>query len=342
MASIRTIAKIAGVSPATVSRVLNNDESFSVSEATKQKILKIAKENNYKRIKRPINKETVPQLKIIVISALSKENERNDPYFASIRLGLEEQAAQLNITHLKFIRILENNLAKIELEKYDAVILIGSFATQALQELYNSNPNLVVVDDYRYFNDFDVIRNDFEQQTKQILQLLTDLGHQKIAFIGGKIDTLDLKGNICEHFDDVRETAYREWMSSHNLSWQVFHANWTIESGIQATQTMLLSQYQPTALLVANDPLAIGAYRAIQQQGLSIPNDISLVSFDDINVSAYLVPSLSSVHPASEEMGREAIRLIFERFLYGRTTPVQMILPSHLIQRESLGPNKKV
>lgn len=341
MASIRAIAKIAGVSPATVSRVLNNDESFSVSDTTKQKILKIAKQHNYVRPTRPLSKTTTPKLNIIVVSALSKENERNDPYFASIRLGIEEQATQLNVAHLKFVRISETKFTEIELEKYDAVILIGSFAAAALQKLYDSNPNLVVVDDYRYFNDFDVIRNDFEQQTKKILQLLFELGHQKIAFIGGKIDTLDLDGNTCESFADVREVAYREWMSSHNLPLAVFNANWTIEGGIEAAKTMLLEQALPTALLIANDPLAIGAYRAIQQHGLTIPDDITIVSFDDINVSAYLVPSLSSVHPASEEMGREAIRLIFERILYGRTTPVQMILPSHLIKRESLGQNTK-
>lgn len=336
MASIRDIAKIAGVSPATVSRVLNKDESFSVSEATKQKIFKIAKEHNYTRSNsNRLVKTNTPEVNIIVISALSKEDERNDPYFGAIRLGLEEQATHFHISQLKFTRISDDNLIEIDLEKYNALILIGSFTEDTLSFLYNSNPNLVVIDDYRYFNDFDVIRNDFEQQTKQILQSLKQQGHKRIAFIGGKINTVDLKGKTKEVFQDIREIAYREWMSSHDLPLGIFNSEWTIESGIAATKELLASDYHPSALITANDPLAIGAYRVIQQHGLKIPEDISIVSFDDISVSAYLVPSLSSVHPPSEEMGREAIRLILERILFGRTTPVQIILPSHLIRRES-------
>ena len=137
-----------------------------------------------------------------------------------------------------------------------------------------------------------------------------------------------------------RLVAYRESLQAANLpvdSDLVVQCGPTIEDSYQAARWLLELPARPTALLVINDLLAIGALRAIRDLNLSVPQDVSLFSYDDIPLAKYLVPRLSTASKDGEKMGREAVRLLLARLQDPEQPRQEIRLPARLILRESTG-----
>lgn len=101
------------------------------------------------------------------------------------------------------------------------------------------------------------------------------------------------------------------------------------------TKELINQESMPTAIIVASDPLAIGALKALNEAGIHVPKEVSIVSFDDISAAAYLTPSLSTVKIHTEEMGKTAVKLLHDR-LKGRELPIKVMLPTSFIARESI------
>lgn len=111
---------------------------------------------------------------------------------------------------------------------------------------------------------------------------------------------------------------------------------WTAEDGMILAKEVLQSHNRPTAIIVASDPMAMGVYKAISKSGLTIPDDISVVSFDDVEMNQYLVPSLSSVRMEAREMGKTAVKLARDRMIEPSGMPMKLICASKLMIRESI------
>lgn len=338
MASIRDIAKEAGVSPATVSRVLNEDKQFSVRPATRERVMNVVQKLHYDpRINRK-QIQTIPHKnkEIIVLTTLSSHQETRDLYFASIDEGLHQEATTSNIKIGAFVRFPNPQFEFHDVQKFDGVIIMGTFYEHFLNSLYRFNHNIVIVDEYRYFTKFDLVRNNYRDETSRTLDMLYHQDYRRIAFIGGEVNQMDRQGLTGHKVSDIRTTEYLNWMKIHQLRPHELITDWSAKEGQLAMEELLSNEKsRPTAVMLASDQLAIGAYRAIQLHHLVIPNDIAVVSFNDSQVASYLVPSLSSVHASSNEMGRAAIRLLMDRFTNHRQLPCQLILPSNLIARES-------
>ncbi len=336
MASIRSIAKLSGVSKATVSRILNHDETFSVSDETKKRVLDIAERLNYS-LSNNVSKDNVQKLHIVIINCLTIDAETRDPYFSTIKIGIEKQAAIWGMTIAKEIHLPSPDYDFKELATFGAVIVIGTMTKEGVDRIHKYNQNIVIINDPRYFDGCDVIRNDFGYQTRRVLDLMKDKGYQNIAFIGGAVDMVDEKGHVKGSSLDSREQAYLDWMKLNDLQ-KYSNAqitDWRTEGAMKATKQVLAKE-KPSAILVASDPQAIGVYRAVQEAGYSIPNDIAVVSFDDIDMVKYLYPALTTVRPAAEEMGKEAINLVRERVVDNRKAALQVTINSTLVVRESL------
>lgn len=335
MAGIREIAKIAGVSQATVSRVLNRDKKFSVSEATRNNILEIANELQYNP-KNSVKSKSVDRLSIVIITTLSKDSEINEPYFISIRNGVEKEAAEWGVRIMDLIRFPQADFDYERLASYGGVVVIGALTEESLNKIYEQNKNLIVVDEHRFLPKYDVIENDFQYQIKEELDILASKGHQQIAYIGGNATLVDENGQSSQVLRDIREISYVEWMESKKRQEIIINSNWTTESGVTAADELLKKHPEVTAVVVASDPLAIGVYRGLQKKGKKIPDEIAIFSFDDVKTAEYMVPSLSTVKPGSEEMGKMAIRLIRDRLFYHREIPIRVMVPSELNKRESI------
>ena len=333
MATIKDIAKEAGVSITTVSRILNFDKNLNVSEETRKKVLAIAEEMNYVTIKERKNK--LKNYTIGIVCSFNEMKELSDPYFLSIRMAIEKKCSEENIG---FKSIYTSNLIKDNTYNYkdlDGIIAIGIFENDEINSLKELSPNIIFIDSSPEEWEFDSIVVDLKYGTKKALDYLYSLGHKNIGYIGAKVIPHNSDKEI--ELINYREATYKKFMidiNSYREEW-IFKGNFTPEDGYNLMKKALKLQEIPSAFFIASDPMAIGAYKAIQEEGYNIPNDISIVGFDDIATAQYLSPSLTTIKIFTDYMGEVALDTIMERIKEERHISKKIVLPVKLIIRDS-------
>lgn len=332
MPTIRDIAKLAKVSPATVSRVLNMDETLSVSDATKHRVFEVAEELNYKPTKK--NKVRKHNKSFGLVSLYSKRKEITDPYFLSIRMGIERRCSERNAKVTKYYNR-EDSFTMSQLEKYDGLIIMGHFSTEEAFEFRRHNGNIVFVDSSPDPNLYDSVVSDINQATKKVVDYFVNTGHNKIGFLGAR----NWYGWMAEERNiiDERVITFTEYMKFKNLYDDAFVriGEFDSSSGYEMMTDILKQEEHPTAVFASSDLMAIGAMKAINEKGLKIPEDISLVGYDDIPTADYLTPALSTTKVHSELMGIAGVDLLFEQIEGERTVPLKVMLPTELIIKGS-------
>jgi LacI family transcriptional regulator len=168
-----------------------------------------------------------------------------------------------------------------------------------------------------------------------VIRYLISIGHKKIGFIGGREK---IPGNN-EMITDYREVQYKNYMKLKGLykPEYVRIGNFNFQDGYELMKDLIEENKgnMPTAVFVASDTLGIGAFRAINEAGLRIPEDISIVGCNDIPTSQYISPTLSTVRIYTEYMGQIAIKLLLEQINGTREIPIRVTVPHKLIIRES-------
>ncbi|MGG7097827.1 LacI family DNA-binding transcriptional regulator [Clostridium sardiniense] len=333
MATIKDIAKEAGVSISTISRILNLDKTLNVSEETRKRVLKIAEEMNYITIRQRKQKEK--SYKIGVISSFVELKELNDPYFLSIRMAIEKKCNEENIDFksLYINKILDNSINNEE--ELDGIIAVGIFKEEEIKILKAITKNIIFVDSSPDEWEFDSIVVDFKHGVNSAMKYLYELGHRNIGYIGAKVvPHNDING---VELINYREKTYREFMENINNyrdEW-VYKGNFTLEDGYELMKGMLSNKDIPTAVFIASDPMAIGAYKAIMEAGYSIPKDISIIGFDDIVTAKFLTPALTTIKVYTDFMGETAVNTLIERIKDDREMSKKIVLPVKLIKRDS-------
>lgn len=325
MATIRDIAELAGVSPATVSRVLNYDPQISVSLATKHKIFQAAEELNYTKHKKNNKTETTV---LRLVQWYDVEEELADLYYLAIRLGIEKKAEELNI------QIKRESLTDLTTLKTAGTIALGKFDTEQIKKISEVDDNLLFVDFDATSNGFDSLVVDFNQSVDSVIDHFVGAGHDKIAILSG----LEFTKQTHQPIDDPRLTAFEQKMRCLKLYNHAFviQAEFSVEAGKTATTTFLQQQTQlPTALFASSDALAIGAMQAIQDYGLKIPEDIAIIGFNDVSVAKYVSPTLSTVKVETEWMGELAVTTILELAKECAPVPRKIMLGTKLVLRDS-------
>lgn len=158
---------------------------------------------------------------------------------------------------------------------------------------------------------------------------LTDLGHKRIGMIAGKFNISDRSYH--------RWNGYRGGLKDNNIPYDkalVVQIEYSMASGREAVKELLALKNPPTAIFCSNDYLALGAMRGARELGLALPQDLSIVGFDDIQTASYVVPALTTIHQPAYDMGYSAAELLFKR-MESASKPVQQMLKSELIIRES-------
>lgn len=326
MATIKDIAEKAGVSIATVSRVLNYDPTLSVSDDTKKRIFEIAEELSYK--KRPSRKSSSP--KIAMIHWYTEQEELNDLYYMSIRLGIESRCQTQDIQVLKFF---QNNMNELK-NDIQGIIAIGKFSSRQVDELSSITNNIVFVDSSPNEDRFDSIVIDFEKATEKVLQYFIEKGHETIGYIGGREILKD--GTV--EIEDMRERAFKRFMKSKGLFKEenMYKGVFSVESG-QNLMRMAIQEHGenlPTAFFAGNDSIAVGCLRALLEAEIAVPDRVNIIGINDISIAKYVYPSLSTVKVYTELMGETAVDTLLER-INGRQVPKKIYISTELIQRES-------
>jgi LacI family transcriptional regulator len=327
MATIKDIAQIAGVSIATVSRVLNYDTTLSVSDETKKRIFEVAEELSYK--KKPARKQESG--KIALLQWYTEKEELEDLYYMSIRLGVENQCRHHGIQVDKYF---QDNYGDLKENEIQGLIAIGKFSKKQVSELLKITKNIVFVDTSPDEDRFDSIVIDFERATKKVLDHFIKKGHEKMGYIGGR-EVFKDKTSIIE---DPRELTFKRYLTEKGLSHEDFMYVGTFSAddghALMKKAIQELGDQLPTAFFAANDSLAVGALRALLEEGISVPDRVNIIGVNDISISKYVFPSLSTVKVYTEIMGETAVDTLLER-MAGRKTAKKIFIATELIIRNS-------
>ncbi len=313
MPTLKDIAQRANVSQATVSRVLNDDPTISVKKETKYRILEIAEQLNYKNMNQ--KNATLPKQHFLALYNHSQEMEIADPYYLAIRHGIETQCQRLEIT----LTSVYGQPPSPPLTDVTGVLLIGKPPPSIENQIQQQYPAICGIDFHSKAVSYDIINADLMRITKEIIQHFTQQGAKRIGFIGGRDQA---------NRPDIREHAFRVYgeklgkIHEQDISIGEFSS----ASGYQQAKTLLATD-PPDALFVASDSMAIGVLRAIHEKGLTIPNDISLISINDIPTAQFTFPPLSTVRIPAELMGSQGVNLLFERLRDDRTYPLHVRIP---------------
>lgn len=325
MTTLKDIAMAAGVSSATVSRVLNDDPNLSVKEQTKQRIFEIAESLEYKTTSDRISQSAKKyHHHFLALYTHKQEAEVNDPYYLSIRHGIETQCEKLKI---EITNCYENKLPK-KSNKITGIILVGNKQTKVINAAQEISSNLCFVDYSACDLSFDCVDIDLVSISKQVTDFFIAQGYNRIGFIGGQdyVDTAD-----------IREIAFSEYGKLKNVvnDDDIYRGDFSSSSGYELAKEMLAKKAYPKALFIASDSIAIGVLRAIHEHGLSIPKDITLISVNDIPTAKFTFPSLSTVKIHAEMMGIQTVNLLVGKVRDGRDIPVKIIVPTELKLRNT-------
>ncbi len=339
MATIYEIAKKAGVSPTTVSKVINNYPD--VSDKTRQKIKKILKEERF----RPNSQaQFLSTKKTWTLGVVFFENLGigfNHSFFAGVIEGFKKQADKYGYALLfgtKNERL--NNTTYLEYFRYMHVDAIAIVCTDPnsieTKEMINSEFPIVVID---MFNDNTAtVTSDNEQGCRLAIKHLYDLGHRKIAHIIGTREDNNWPS-------DVRKETYKKVMKELNLpileGYLAEGMNFNIAGGYNAMKKLLALDEIPNSVFAASDRIAFGAIEAIKEEGLRVPEDISIIGFDDIEMCNYLTPKLTTIRQNLDDIGESAVDILVKQIDEKTKYKLKKIVPVELIQRDSCSEFKK-
>ena len=331
MVTIKDIAHAAGVSSATVSRVLNQDQAISVSDETRTKIFTTAEQLGYKKSKRT-NKRSKSSHRIAIIEWYTEQEELDDLYYYSIRLGAEKRAQELGY---EVIRIF-NNDSLTQLENIDGIIAIGKFSPDKIKELETYSDKLVFVDSDTLNYGHSCVTTDFENSVINVIDYFINNGLKKIGMIAGQETSSD-KSTL---LSDPRLNTFQSYLQQlklYDLN-LIKIGSFSSEAGYKIMKEFImeLGDNLPQAFFAANDALASGALRALQEAKIPVPERVSLISFNDTSLAKYMYPKLSTVTVFTEEMGKQAIQILEQSFLKDSPSVAYMVkLATRLTIRES-------
>lgn len=327
MATIKDIANAANVSSATVSRILNYDSTLSVSIETKQKVFDAAKALNYIKATRVSNKS---EFTLGILQWFSSRQEVEDTYYLQIRQGIEDYCLK---NCINVVRTFKTDLNYMDyLKAVDGLICIGKFNESEINHYKELTKNIIFLDMPIADMETTTISLDFKQAVNLALNHLTKLGHKKIGFLGGKEYTKD---NTL--YPDIRIECFKTYCNANQIQYESFilEDKFSIESGYSMMHKLIKNETLPTAIFAASDPIAIGALRALNDCKLRVPDDISVIGFDNTNMAKYSSPPLTTIHAPAYDMGCYGASLIYNILKSGPETAMKIKLPCKLIERES-------
>jgi len=333
MATIKDVAKQAGVTIGTVSRVLNNKKW--VSEECRVKVLAAIKDLHYKpqaHARRLRQKHS----KICGIIAPHHTAIFRSSFFTAILQGLEAAAAEMQY-RLLFHPLSETGRAQLSYRNLlgdgsvDGMFVLNAWSTDvSVRELAEANVPFVLINGRIIgLEEMPYVGFDNRGGVRKAVQHLKDLGHERIAMINGRMTTT----NALERFQ-----AFQECLAEQRMD---LEADWVAEGGFEeeggylACRKIMSSVRKPTAILCASDLMALGAVRALKEDKQLVPENISVVGFDNMEEAHYHKPALTTVAFSGREMGKLAAQKMFQLIAEEPLKEMATTLQGELIERES-------
>ena len=325
--SIKDIARRANVSPSTVSRALNNHPR--ISEETRKEIQALAKEMGY--VPSAIARNLVARRSATIGIAIA---DFLDPFYSDIIAGVEDIAIA-NDYHIfvsSFYRDRERELGLLNAfyeRRLAGIVVAGSVIDNEYLRFPHRDVMPVVLVNCPSFPVS--VSTDKVKGARLAVEHLIGLGHRRIAYVrhAHQYQTAQL-----------RLTGYKETLARYNIPLDeryVVAGNERFTGGVRAVDRLLALPDPPTAVFCFNDMTAVGVINAFLKRGVSVPGDVSVVGYDDLDIASYYYPALTTVRQPTYQLGREAAKML-SACIAGQQNPAPLVTEPQLIVRESTAP----
>lgn len=341
--TLHDVAKLAGVSVGTASQALNNNPK--VNSETRSRVIDAANTLGYV-IKEKQDYLAAHQSPVKVIGVLSKHDVGDvtlvNPFYSHICAGIEAECRKLGIgLMISGIEVDLHNRpvewpAMLENKLVDGLIFVGTHIEDIAQAVKNHlDVPIILIDSYTSNHAFDCILTDNYKGAEMAVQHLLDLGHRHIGLIGSK-----------QH--SVPSIAERRMAYIHTLqALGVFDENYIYDSELsrpsayEGALSIIRLHSEISAIFACNDDCASGVLAAVRELGLRVPEDISIVGFDNISISSEYVPPLTTVHVHKNWMGILGVRFLLERAANPEKPKTTTLISTQLVVRKSTAPPRR-
>ncbi len=334
--TIKDIAAKAGVSPATVSLVINNKPG--VGKKTRERILTLIEDLAYEgpSTKQP-GQDSIGSISFLQITRHGHTlNRDHDVFIADYIRGMSQEAKSKNMS-LKIMTYKTTPIEEIahtirSSEDTGFVILGTELSFQDIQAFAGLEKPIVFLDSFYQELRFDFIDMNNEDSVNQILLHFIELGHREIGMISSTQPTPNFK---------LREKAFREGLGRHGLEFKpsrIIEVDSTFNGACDDMRLFIQKGKKlPRALFCANDIIASGCMKAFNEAGIRVPEDVSLAGFDNLPIASMSTPGLTTIDVCKNRMGRMAIQLLMDRILVDpEAPPAKVVFGGKLIIRESI------
>lgn len=329
MANIHEVAKRAGVSIATVSRVLSRPEAVAAN--TRRKVMQAVSQLGYAPNSAGKHLRTQKSGKLLVLVP-----DISNPFYSRILQSIEETAQRAGYAVLlgdtqQDVKREERYTQMLRRREAEGLIVVGhglpDAAIAVSEELTTAAPIVAGCEVNRRVN-IPSVHIDNHAAARDAMEHLYELGHRRIGIVTGPM----MSGLSRDRLQGVTACA-KARKGERDLI--VVNGDFTIDSGRAAAERLLDRSDPPTAIFCFNDQMAIAAMSVVRSFGCQVPKDVSVVGFDDISFARYTVPPLTTVAQPVREIGQEAVRLLLGIINHESMAPVSVILRHSLIVRES-------
>ncbi|MBT2722868.1 LacI family DNA-binding transcriptional regulator [Bacillus sp. ISL-46] len=331
--TIYDIARVANVSKSTVSRVLNNQTN--ISEEARERVLKAIEELNYQPSK--LARALSSGFDAIMVVSRSAKTTANNPFFSEIIHRISSNAEEENFdviiqTSRNSKDELEKCITKIKEKMIKGIIMLSSPANEDFfKQLDVFNIPIVVIGrvDGEYTNIFSVDTDNY-QDSYNLTKFLIEQGHKEIACLHSPLDyhvSIDRLEGYKDCLKDLSVPLKEEW---------IINSGYTVNTAYDSATSLLLSQHRPTAVFATDDLKVLSLYKSALENGISIPNDISIVGYSSPNISAFLSPSLTRIEIPVKKLGDAGTKLLFDKIKENKAINSPKIVPTEMIIQNSV------
>ena len=331
--TLKDIAARAGVSISTVSRIINDKETKAASREVRERVWRIIRETGYVPNRnaqklRLVEKEKGRTGKYIA-TVFARASDSNDIFFAELASAVEFEAYKkgYNVKCSFYARDLNDKSFSMTLkdQSISGLVVLGRFENESAIRIMNEQRNVVYVGLNPTGSKQDIVFCDGHRASMMAVEELIELGHKKIAYIG-------------EKNKEVRYSGYTEVIKRHKFeidSSRIIESKQSLEGGYTGAKELCDRGSEFSAVFCANDATAMGCIKYLREHNIKVPSDVSVISIDDVEMSRYFMPMLTTVHIPINEMGKQAAKLLIDRIEKGHILPVKMELPFSISRRNS-------
>ena len=342
MVTLKNLSEITGYSIATISRVLNNDKTLRASEETKKIIKTVAKTSGYKTLQSKKNKQKIKsslynRCCLGIVEPSNIQEHIQDPYYLYLKGFVEQECFNKKI---ETVKIQYNPKSKkynfFPNKKVDGIITIGHFSVKEIDDMKKIAKNIVFLDCAPHDGNYSSVIVDLKLGLKRGVDYLISCGHKNICFAGPKTAP-----NIFKELElEIKRVAFLEYIKEKNISenCSLLECERSTESAYENTKLFIEKNIKnlPTVFLAVNESVALGILNALKEKNIKVPEEISVLSYNNTIFSAFITPPLSSISIDSEYMAQTAVELTVKQAKTKLFRPVQILTFPYITEKQSI------